>query len=805
MSRKMKKLIGIWLISSPLLFFYGCHSSSGGDDDNQTGSVDALSVNSKVSVVEAKESSATSSAISSVGSLVLDVASIQAAINTESLSTNSDYHKDETQVYVNEKTSRSLDTVNMILCYFDQIQYDKMLNLGNYKAQVDESQCDMEKGNSSSDSGSGGGSNKSAGNQVTYSYWTANSSRTDNSSLQIVKVWVEATEDDPQYIKAKLSITEGSSSGNSLGIFRLDFAGYEVDNNGNPTSQTTMKGYMYTEQESSDQVALKFYNVGSHKENNDVFHYEEGINVTRNPTGSEGSGSALGQKWDQDGPTAIVYNFSYNNDYFYRGNENKVVCLDRNNFNETAWRYGVYDSNGARVDISSGFPIRYESGDKTFHGWIGYWGLWMPSEAGVTNGTVVTKEAFGSNETEENYMVFQVGGKLEKHTKKTLTMDQIENIPLSWWDNDNNKDFQVLWNGSNLVKVAERSNATNWRWSAITETVIQFSAGTYGFFFYSESLGGDGQIKFDNWNDITNGSGSVVPTISANSTVIFHIRETVFPEDTVPDNLVCFDHCPDPGKLDQSNYYFTTDWNDPQATEYTFEDSILKYSGTPVVMTQSSQNNKHGVWSGALFEDTQANRNKLACPWDSSKTCAWQAWEKLAVYYTWSTGPHDWQKLTTLKSGSDYLEFDSPMQIKYTHQSGEYANTTFYLEYQGFGNLHGIPEMCVNMATGEELDCWSLTDEDYSSGNIRWMRQFVIPNGSQATGTDADATEYVIKALEVEQAMKVVDNSNCTHAGLTLSSRALPDTDGWEDPNVGNAPIVTGPPAVIGGVVQTQE
>ncbi len=126
-----------------------------------------------------------------------------------------------------------------------------------------------------------------------------------------------------------------------------------------------MAGFMYTEVNSDGNVVLKFYNLGSHEEQGESFDFEEGINVVRNAAGTEGYGSTLGQEWGQSGPTPVTYDFSYNDGYFYRGDGDGVTaCLNRSDFNETAWRYGMYDSTGTRVDLSSGFPIRYESGSE---------------------------------------------------------------------------------------------------------------------------------------------------------------------------------------------------------------------------------------------------------------------------------------------------------------------------------------------------------------------------------------------------------------------------------------------------------
>ena len=103
----------------------------------------------------------------------------------------------------------------------------------------------------------------------------------------------------------------------------------------------------------------------------------------------------------------------------------------------SAWNYGMYDSNGARVEISSGFPISKtdSSNDKTYHGYIGYYGLWMPSEAGVGDNSTVTKMDYSNPDAAgTDYTVRTYGGKLTKYTKKNIKLGDIKNIPLNWWD-----------------------------------------------------------------------------------------------------------------------------------------------------------------------------------------------------------------------------------------------------------------------------------------------------------------------------------------------------------------------------------
>ena len=61
-------------------------------------------------------------------------------------------------------------------------------------------------------------------------------------------------------------------------------------------------------------------------------------------------------------------------------------------------------------------------------------------------------------------------------------------------------------------------------------------------------------------------------------------------------------------------------------------------------------------------------------------------------------------------------------------------------------------------------------------------------------------TEYIIKPLEVEQTMPLATSTTaCEDAGLSLGSVTLPDSSDWSDPDIGDMPTVTGPPAVVGG------
>tara|TARA_Y100000780_G_scaffold51696_1_gene43734 strand:- start:69 stop:800 length:732 start_codon:yes stop_codon:yes gene_type:complete len=237
---------------------------------------------------------------------------------------------------------------------------------------------------------------------------------------------------------------------------------------------------------------------------------------------------------------------------------------------------------------------------------------------------------------------------------------------------------------------------------------------------------------------------------------------------------------------------------------------VLQYDNgtkTDVLLPTANSNLSWGARSGIMFDNStfdndtsarQADFAALLCSWDTTKICPWQARGALSTFYVWETGPQSWNKLEVLvASDNSSVKFDPPMMVKYTHSgtksnSGKnYDSASFYLEYGGLGDLHGVPSFCVNRITGIKGAC----DE-----NSRWVNEVVIPAASPATQVKNDTIEYVIKPLEMEQTMQSASSTSvCTDAGLSLGGVTLPDSSGWNDPEIGAEPTVTGPPAVVDG------
>jgi hypothetical protein len=440
----------------------------------------------------------------------------------------------------------------------------------------------------------------------------------------------------------------------------------------------------------------------------------------------------------------------------------------------------------------------------------------MPSEASVGDNSTVAKMDFSgdADQTGTSYTVRSWGGKLVKWTKNTITLGSIKNIPLSWADpSDSYIEKRVYWDGSNLVFDAVR-DTTTYMWTDLTPDNLTLSSSNapYGFSFYSQALGGDGSIL------LTYGTGGSwnVPNAPADSTsVVFNTREPIFPGDSAPSTLACYDRCPNPATLasgtETTAYLRFSGLDNASAVNpyyYSFDNTtngmVLKFdnnsTSTSVLLSSANSNLSYGVHSGILFDNTSANYTALQCDWNSSYICPWNARQAMSTFYTWETGPNQWNKLTVLvDSDNSSVKFDPPMNVKYIHSgtgsnSGKsYDNATFYLEYGGHGDLWGLPSFCISRKTGEKTSCTN-------DGTTRWIEEIAIPAASRATQTKDDTTHYMIKPLDVEQTMKKASSDTaCTTAGLSLGGLSLPDVSRYSDPDIGTKPSVKGPPAVVAG------
>jgi hypothetical protein len=729
---------------------------------------------------------------------------------------DSDFSKDQTHIWVNERSAETFGTINEILCMISQTKYDAMVNKGNYKAQIDKTLCSSDNDDPSS-AGEDSQNQSSGSTMPDYQMWTVNSSRLDDISPQTVKVWIHESGKDmgkepPKAIFAKAIITEGTSDTNPYGLFTLNFKmSPEID--GVVSSSTMGKGLLKSvENPTSGKVLLQFIsNMNMTIPGEGSMTRTEKATLDRTADGSSGGGTVYNYENMpfMPAPKEETFDFAFNSTEFIRVDGDGVpTCMDRTAYDETAWRYGLYDSNGARLERDSGFPIKTTLNGKNYFGWIGYYGIWFPKDVTLNNGDQVYKMDFGPGSgAGQPYNVLISGGKLKKHVRKEMTLGEVKNVPMDYWDMSDQMSYHVKWDGSNFIKFEYMDNSGgNYFWKKLSpEVTYDISDLNFDMLnFWSQSLGGNIQIKLD--CTVTGGGPFTPPTFSCSaddtSVVIFYAESIIFPSDTPPSTFACFTNCPDVtmiGNGDQWPYDNTYAQPQPvlpsaaQYLTYNFDtsDMLLTYNSTPVLAT--SVNYQWGVMSGPLFEPTAGNLDLLACDWDPTQTCGWKAQTNLPEYYTWETGPNEWNKFTALVNPNDQsiLKFDPPLQTSYLHTWDDLSTSTFNLEYSGFGDLHGIPGKCIDWDSGEEVECGEGT---------RWIPQFSISEGTEVTDVSDGVTNYYIKALEKEQRMKLLDESIC--AELPTTTYDLPSISEWVDPNIGTEPVVDGAPAVVGGVVQ---
>lgn len=134
--------------------------------------------------------------------------------------------------------------------------------------------------------------------------------------------------------------------------------------------------------------------------------------------------------------------------------------------------------------------------------------------------------------------------------------------------------------------------------------------------------------------------------------------------------------------------------------------------------------------------------------------------------------------------------FSPPLQVKYTDSEGR----EFHLSYDGFGQLHGIPGRCVSVETNQDTQC---------GPDTRWIPEFNIADGATVYDEADSSKAYLVKQLRMEQRMRPAASGAC--ASLATEALPLPDDSSWQDPNIGDPPVVSAPPKVIGGVIQTTD
>jgi len=215
---------------------------------------------------------------------------------------------------------------------------------------------------------------------------------------------------------------------------------------------------------------------------------------------------------------------------------------------------------------------------------------------------------------------------------------------------------------------------------------------------------------------------------------------------------------------------------------------------------QGSMYAQNGINTGRLFEAAPSAQN---CGGMAPMGTVCEP-ANPTVYYNWVTGTQQWQQSLWLNSGGSAVAFDPPQNIAYTvptgAQYGAFAGKSILLQFNGFGNLYGIPGSCVDPVNNADVPC--------NTPNARYVPLFSLPDGATMTLPNP-STPLLVKALNAEIRLANLGPSASTACSAMSLATVAPPTGGTHDPTnsadafyIGAKPVVTAAPKVIDGVVQ---
>jgi hypothetical protein len=704
---------------------------------------------------------------------------------------DSDYVMDPAQTWVYDPSMEALGTVNSILTQTSATAYAAMVNYGPYVAQVAAEE----------DKSSGGGDTKgqSASAQVdSFELFTVLSQRANNSQPQTVYFWVpDDMEGSPSdaLIYADMELREGATEANPFGAFRLNFALADSPAN---LPLAAMIGTLATNDVADGNIGFSFYSefgdvtlpVGV-----DEFADKTQVNVTMSADQATGVAKILRQfrYWDAwaGGDSGIMtesWQVAFDQTHFKRqADGGAVITLSRTDFTTSVWNYNLYYATGPeagqRVDLNSGFGFELPGGE---HGWIGYYGFWTPEGVTLADGQTITEEVWDDTTVPATYTVVKAPGKLIRHSKNTMALADIGSTTFNYWDETNGAQYLVDYHDALFWKIAE--------WNEETSTWDELPVGMQ---IDLVALGG--------WlNMWSNTLGGGVTYLEGADYITFYAEEFINPASGVFDGLVgdrlelfgfidCLKANLSGADVENGNIFLPNAETVVAPYVYRFDksDMTLYYDaegddsnpqqvGLLAGQAPSMGPNMWGMNSGPLVTDTAG----LVNPWD--------VWD-LDEFYTYETGHNEWNQYgAVLDATGAPVVFDPPLQIVYTHSTANDRNgdatfdgQTFYLDYNGPGDLWGIPNEGVDLNSDGEPD--------------RWYPVFSLADGTLMGPT---GTEYVVRAIEMEQTL-TEDPGAAPGLDVTAAdSLVLPTLADYAQPTNGAEPVVTDPPAVIDGEVQ---
>ncbi len=762
--------------------------------------------------------------------------------DTSGFAATADYNLDTTRIFAYDPSMEPLDTVNMILCLMDQTKASDMVNKGAYIALVNQDAC--EEGSNQSSGGAQQGQSDNASQVKRLNRWTIVSTRADDTSPMLVKIWVPGkpgatNPGDAQRIMVELTATEGVSDTKPFGAFSMNYLGI-VDTSlmGDPNGGDVpmMKGMLATVENTQNQPQFKHIELDGKALDATLgipWGQESAANVVLNDAaGTGGVARTFSHQMDPMGDQYGSFAVAFNATNLLRGEDtnqddvaDSTTCLSRVNFNTQIWRYNLYHmadgtfhgaavTAGQRVELNGGFPFHFTKSDGSeAHGYLGYWGPWVDDGSSLADGTTIVRDTFDGSGTSTSYTVHVSPGKLGRHSSHTAGIDKLVGQQLWYWTPyplqpgnsgydaslANQMDWVVEVNPTTYA--FEITGAVAWGENGpqVTDlaTPIDITPTQDGdqINFRSDALGGDVVYVHDS-------------TVAASSRqVTYFVREDVLPDDATlfasgsSVSLTCYDRCIKGGltqtdvdamSSEQDLFYTTMDWTTGQVTPHTY--TLTSSGGTLTLSDSNGVVSLDGLDLSSLGIDWGMETGDMVVD-ASTVTDPWMIYT-LPEIYRWSTGSGDWDHLVTVVDDTGApVTFDQPLHFNYTLEAADEENgdpnglagSVYLLDYAGPNDFGGFP--------------WI---EDPVTH--RWYSQVTLKSGVLLT--DIDGNQYVVKQLEGEQAMKEDSSGGCSSLNVdslfTDPALTLPTVDDigtisftWAD-----KPEVTDPPAVIEGEVQ---
>lgn len=762
----------------------------------------------------------TSRATQAAGSLAMVLlASILLCQPTLAAPTTGAYATDPQHEWVQDQVLENISTVNMILCFMSNLRADAKVNAGNYLALIDEQLCNSDNRGGSETSGSSG-----ASATVTYARAIVNSTRASNSDPMLVKVWIrpQQQESQSQLIYAYASVSGAPSSTNPNGVFTMSFCGVSGTSSTPLTDPCQFNGTM-----TAQSTNITFYETGT--EPGRGGSYSSSLNLTQS-----GTDTGSGRVRKAMGSNSMDLVFAYNPDYYQRGRTSDSsynACFDRRRTSAGAstWRYGVYNNDGSRFEVAQpGFPVTYTDSNNFVHyGYAGFYGIFLPSSvlSTLTTGATLTKRDPSTNQSID-YTLTKAGGKLTKLTKNETSLGAIKGQRIRVWMSGG--EAELSWDGTTLSKTRTFSGPNS---TPCTSNCTVTAADLRSSFFFmlmgfSESAGGEVAI-------IVPSSGE----FSDSTQVSFRTRENVTPTAMASLSLKCISRCLKGGltasDFSQGNSPFipgetANNFGVPiavgSAVTYTVSSGMLQYNGSNVDASSISSSAlqtggyQWGVQSGRLIDanDTTSSYPQARCTQQGGQSdtgdylCPWLV-DQATTVYQWESGPNAWNQYLGLEGNGTAVTFTPPVNFPFTvsttntnlPSNNPLIGSQLNLQYNGFGELHGIPGSCVNPRTNQEVNCGEAQSEGGQQVQTRYVPKFSITDGTSITASSSNAVKWV-KYLEREVRFnKFDDSTNCASLTLPDATLTLPNSAGNPRSDTGAEPTLsTNIPAVIHGVVQ---